>query len=243
MARAVMVDVEADHEVDGDEVMFPKYYRATHPRNPLTSQQISWTLRMLRCVPITSRDSISRTAMYAGRAKRNEALSRSKTKPDPSTPTSSSGAKEPADFLMDSTVTLLRALDGSRQRSAASIGVNVTELRVLSRIAEAGHVIPSQLADGMAMTSGAITAISDSLVKAGFVERTAHPTDRRRNLLSLTEEGNATMDRLYQGFTETLSRSVANYSDEQQSIMATMLIAMASSLSATPSSYETDLSV
>ena len=167
-------------------------------------------------------------------------MSRSTVEPELPTPPPSLGARDPADFLMDSTVTLLRALDGSRHRSAASIGVNVTELRVLSRIAEAGYVTPSQLADGMAMTSGAITAISDSLIKAGLVERNAHPTDRRRNLLSLTDEGNARMDDLYQGFTETLRRSVANYSEEQQSVMATMLIAMATSL--TPSSIEPDVS-
>jgi DNA-binding MarR family transcriptional regulator len=162
------------------------------------------------------------------------------TKPDVSVPTPSLGVKEPADFLMDSTVTLLRALDGSRQRAAVGLGVNVTELRVLSRLAEAGHVTPSQLADGMAMTSGAITAISDSLVKAGLIERNAHPTDRRRNLLSLTTEGNAKMDGLYQGFTETLRRSVANYSVEQQSVAATMLLTIASSLSALPAPDETE---
>lgn len=142
-------------------------------------------------------------------------------------------AEESADFLMNSTVTLLRALDASRQRSAATIGVSVSELRVLSRVAEAGYATPSRLADTMGMTSGAITAISDSLITAGLVQRNAHPTDRRRNLLSLTERGNREMDMQYRVFTETLRGSVANYSQEQQSVLATMLLTMASSLSPT----------
>ena len=169
-------------------------------------------------------------------------MPQSKSEPELAVSSPSLGAKEPADFLMDSTVVLLRALDGSRQRSALSIGVNVTELRVMSRLAEAGHATPSQLADSMNMTSGAITAISDSLASAGLIERSAHPSDRRRHLLSLTDEGNAKMDGLYRGFTRTLRQSVANYSIEQQSIMATMLIAMAASLSDAPASYEADVS-
>ena len=43
----------------------------------------------------------------------------------------------------------------------------------------AGELTPGQLADRLALTSGAVTAVIDRLERLGWVKREPHPTDRR----------------------------------------------------------------
>lgn len=63
---------------------------------------------------------------------------------------------------------------------AASLGVNVTDLRCLELLADEPDVTPSRLADLAGLTSGAVTGVLDRLEEAGFVRREPDPADRRR---------------------------------------------------------------
>ncbi len=155
-------------------------------------------------------------------------------------PDETSADSESAIFLVDSTVELLRALDASRHRSASGLGISASGLRVMSRLADSGLLTPSQLSESMNMTTGALTAIGDSLAAAGLVQRNVHPHDRRRHLLSLTALGSARMAELYREFGVTLTRSVERFSQEQHSALASMMIAMAAALNARAAAPEPD---
>lgn len=50
---------------------------------------------------------------------------------------------------------------------------------------------PGQLAELLGVTKQRATQLADEMEKAGFIERTPDPGDRRRTLLSLTEQGSA----------------------------------------------------
>ncbi len=132
--------------------------------------------------------------------------------------------------LVHSTVKFLRALDSSRHRAAVGMGVSASQLRVLSRLTDSKLLTPSQLADDMMMTSGALTAICDQLVASGLVERTTNPRDRRSLLLSLSATGKAQMDASFRGFGENLSRATASYSPAEREMLSSMMIAMADAL-------------
>lgn len=53
------------------------------------------------------------------------------------------------------------------------------EFKAMDHLQEAGELTPGQLADRLALTSGAITALIDRLERLGWAERVPHPTDRR----------------------------------------------------------------
>lgn len=57
-----------------------------------------------------------------------------------------------------------------------------------------GPMAAGEIAAAMHITSGSITSLVDTLVKAGLVERTAHQGDRRKVLVSLTPAGVALLD-------------------------------------------------
>ena len=99
----------------------------------------------------------------------------------------------------------LRALDSNRHRIAKEAGVTGSELRALSRVAEAGSITPKELADSMEMTTGAVTAISTRLVDAALMRRVDHPNDRRSLLLELTPSGDEVMKQIYRKFDAALA--------------------------------------
>jgi DNA-binding MarR family transcriptional regulator len=53
------------------------------------------------------------------------------------------------------------------------------EFKAMDHLHAAGELTPGQLADRLALTSGAVTALLDRLERLGWVTREPHPTDRR----------------------------------------------------------------
>jgi len=63
---------------------------------------------------------------------------------------------------------------------AGHFGLHTTDLRVLDIIYMRGQVTAGDLAKATGLTSGSVTALIDRLTSAGYVERQADPTDRRK---------------------------------------------------------------
>lgn len=68
-------------------------------------------------------------------------------------------------------------------------GVTVAEWAVMRHMLEAGPVSPSQLAECMGMTRGAISKLVERLCGKALVERTASGGDRRYQSVALTSKG------------------------------------------------------
>lgn len=68
-------------------------------------------------------------------------------------------------------------------------GLARSQWEVLFRIAATEGVTQKSLQSAMQVESGTLTGIVDTLIKKGWITRTAHPQDRRVNLLQLTIEG------------------------------------------------------
>jgi DNA-binding MarR family transcriptional regulator len=70
-------------------------------------------------------------------------------------------------------------------------GVTVAEWVLLRGLFGKEHVAPSELADSLGMTRGAISKLSDRLTAKGLISRTAHQQDGRAHTLALSREGKA----------------------------------------------------
>ncbi|MFT2690464.1 MarR family transcriptional regulator [Clavibacter zhangzhiyongii] len=62
-----------------------------------------------------------------------------------------------------------------RTRIAQDIGVNVTDLTVISVVGDLGRMTPKMLASEISMGTGAVTAVIDRLVGAGHLGRVPNP--------------------------------------------------------------------
>ena len=69
-----------------------------------------------------------------------------------------------------------------------AVGISVPEMIALEQLDGGGSIGPSELARRLQLTTGAVTALADRLEDRGYLERSPHPTDRRRVMLRRTRK-------------------------------------------------------
>ena len=74
---------------------------------------------------------------------------------------------------------------------------------------------PTELADIVLRSSGGMTQILDRLERAGLVERSADPSDRRRVLVGLTGAGLRTAERANAEYAAERERLLGALTDEE----------------------------
>jgi DNA-binding MarR family transcriptional regulator len=92
---------------------------------------------------------------------------------------------------------LIRASDADRRLrvvAAERLGVGLSDFDALLLIDEAGPLTAGRIAEGMALTTGAVTGLIDRLERAGWVQRTRHDADRRQVLIELAPERREAVD-------------------------------------------------
>jgi DNA-binding MarR family transcriptional regulator len=75
------------------------------------------------------------------------------------------------------------------KRKVEAKGVTVAEWALMRQMFQAGPVNPSQLADHLGMTRGAISKLIERLLDKSLVDRTSSGKDRRYQSVSLTAKG------------------------------------------------------
>ena len=81
------------------------------------------------------------------------------------------------------------AVDDFDREVARLLGINATDARCLEILIQEtpAGVTPRELADRLGLTTGSATTMLDRLEKAGYVTRSAHPSDRRKLLVHATD--------------------------------------------------------
>jgi len=69
------------------------------------------------------------------------------------------------------------------------------EVFALRLLAERGEMTPSQLGDGLRVSSGRVSTVLSSLEKKGFVTRKPDPSDRRVVRVAITDTGRARIEK------------------------------------------------
>jgi len=88
------------------------------------------------------------------------------------------------------------AVSHSFARKVEREGVTVSEWVLLRVLYDAERVRPSQLAEGMGVTKGAVSKLADRLFEKSLIERQANPGDKRAHTLALNAAGRALVPRL-----------------------------------------------
>lgn len=92
------------------------------------------------------------------------------------------------------TQAILVILRLNRALDCVDAGLTPAQYRIM-KLAGAGGERSTRLAQRLAVAKPTLTALADGLVAAGYASRTAEPGDRRVVRLTLTEAGQAALDR------------------------------------------------
>jgi DNA-binding MarR family transcriptional regulator len=93
-------------------------------------------------------------------------------------------------------------------------GLSNAAAQTLAIIEGAGEPLaPSVIADRLMITTGSMTSLLDTLERRGLVQRKAHPSDRRRLLVQLTNEGQALVDTFLPEIVAVQTELVAGMSE------------------------------
>ena len=94
-------------------------------------------------------------------------------------------------------IALLRAREkvmGPIRAMLANAGVTEQQWRVLRVLNERGPLDPTEIADRSCLLLPSLTRILQTLESKGLVTREAHPTDRRRLVITITDGGRSLIE-------------------------------------------------
>lgn len=125
---------------------------------------------------------------------------------------------------IDELAVALRRLGSSllihHQGEAEKLGLNPSDSRAMSLLAETGPVPAGRLAELMSLTTGAITGLLDRLEAVDLVRRESDPEDRRRVLVVPMEgEGAEEVQRLFGPLARPFAQLVRSYSEAELSLI------------------------
>ena len=95
------------------------------------------------------------------------------------------------------------------------LGINQTDMRCLDIIQRRGGVSAGDLAREAGLTTGAVTAVIDRLERAGYAQRVADPSDRRRVMVEATPKLLELAEQYYGPLAEASYEAFADLTDEQ----------------------------
>lgn len=109
-------------------------------------------------------------------------------------PPAETTAKTPPSYDRSLPIALLRARErvmGPIRLMLQDVGVTEPQWRVLRVLDEQGVLDPTEIAERSCLLLPSLTRILQTLTAKGFVDRQPHPTDRRRQQISITDAGRA----------------------------------------------------
>jgi DNA-binding MarR family transcriptional regulator len=101
-------------------------------------------------------------------------------------------------------------------------GLTGTTLRALSFLPLTGSLPMRELASRMGCDNSYVTSLVDSLEQLGLAGRQSHPTDRRRKVIVLTEQGRQVAGRVHRAYT-TPPAAFAALSDTEVTTLCDLL--------------------
>jgi DNA-binding MarR family transcriptional regulator len=103
--------------------------------------------------------------------------------------------------------------------TAASLGINRTDLNCIDIIERHGGITAGELAAESGLTTGAVTAVIDRLERAGYARRVRDDEDRRRVTVEVTPELQRAAGGLYGPMMEEWQAMMNRATTEQLGLM------------------------
>jgi len=109
--------------------------------------------------------------------------------------------------------------------------LNETDFQAMQHLMKQRSMSPGELAKLLHLTAAATTTVIDRLARRGHITRTAHPTDRRRWLISPSEHSvRAAMEKLMPMIMD-VDNKVRSYDDGEQAVIVDFLGSVVTAMS------------
>ncbi|MZD07201.1 MarR family transcriptional regulator [Streptomyces sp. SID5785] len=106
------------------------------------------------------------------------------------------------------------------QAIAERFGLNPTDLKCVDLARTEPQLTAGRLAEITGMSTSATTAVLDRMEKAGFVERTRDPLDRRRVIVVSTGRREEELAAAFAPVRRTMAEILDSYDDDQLRVVA-----------------------
>ena len=121
----------------------------------------------------------------------------------------------------------LRALDASLdlldEGVARSFGISRGDLRAMELVSRGGLVTAGQLAEGLGVSTGAVTGLIDRMERMGYFRREDDPSDRRKVVVLLTPKAKARERRAFERLRRDTERMLSSYRPDELALIAGFL--------------------
>jgi len=104
-----------------------------------------------------------------------------------------------------------------------AVGAHKDHFVVLAALAELGPASQSGLSDRTRVYRSDLVSVLNDLVEGGWVLRTPDPGDKRRNVVSITAEGERRLDELDRVLDEVNERIMAPLDAQERELLFTLL--------------------
>lgn len=118
---------------------------------------------------------------------------------------------------------VLRASDLGGRRLASATGLTPSQLLVLQEVERRGQTTPTVIAQTLHFGQATVTNIADRLVALGLLARRRGESDRRTMLLTVTGEGQQTLDAAPDALQGRFLRRFAMIAPWEQAMMLAAL--------------------
>lgn len=136
------------------------------------------------------------------------------------------GAVETTLILLRVASDVMEGMSSNFSRHGMSQGRFVV-LSLLDRNGATGSLLPSEIADKLNVTRATVTGLLDSLEKDGYIQRRAHPEDRRAISVYLTDDGRKFLEQISPQHYRRIAGLMAHLSEEERSVLIQLLTKVA----------------
>jgi len=106
---------------------------------------------------------------------------------------------QPAEFLptLQALVQCYQAFEAYSAADIRALGLTPPQFDIIATLGNTPGMTATELGEKTLITKGTLTGVVDRLADRGWVERVAHGTDRRCQIVRLTQSGEALFTRVF----------------------------------------------
>jgi MarR family 2-MHQ and catechol resistance regulon transcriptional repressor len=133
---------------------------------------------------------------------------------------------ELSDLNLKLLIALSRTTQGVHKREHRTIkegGLTVSQFAVLEILYHKGDLRICEILEKALATGGNMTVVIDNLVRDGLVRRCIDPSDRRVNLISITEKGRELIGSIFPKHLENINEIFSVLTEEEKHNLINLL--------------------
>lgn len=140
---------------------------------------------------------------------------------------------ETYDQVLISLRQIIRAIDLHSKKLERESGLTGPQLLVMQLIATHGEITSGIIAREVSLSQATVTSILDRLERKGMLKRVRSTNDKRKVMVSLTEEGGRALEKAPTLMQESFIRAFSQLEDWEQSLILSSLQRVSDMMNAT----------